>query len=116
MKVPCRATCWVALSAVDTVLRQRSAWVMTKLVQARERQQRLESGRINEAVAAYEKSVALLADSALLRVAYAHALLEQKDPKKLDLAIHQLTEANRLESRNPQTWRFLAAARSTSRP
>ena len=37
---------WVALSAVDTVLRERSAWVMTKLVQARERQQRLESGRI----------------------------------------------------------------------
>lgn len=69
-----------------------------------------ESGRVNEAVVAYEKSVALLADSALLRVAYAHALLEQKDPKKLDLAIHQLTEANRLESRNPQTWRFLAAA------
>ena len=41
-----RAPSWVALSAVDTVLRQRSAWVMTKLVQARERQQRLESGRI----------------------------------------------------------------------
>ena len=41
-----RAPSWVALSAVDTVLRERSAWVMTKLVQARERQQRLESGRI----------------------------------------------------------------------
>ncbi len=41
-----RAPSWVALSAVDTVLRERSAWVMTKLVQARERQQRLEGGRI----------------------------------------------------------------------
>lgn len=45
MAWPC-APSWVALSAVDTVLRERSAWVMTKLVQARERQQRLESGRI----------------------------------------------------------------------
>ncbi|RLJ38444.1 M48 family metallopeptidase [Acidovorax sp. 106] len=41
-----RAPTWVALSAVDGVLRERSAWVMTKLVQARERQQRLEGGRI----------------------------------------------------------------------
>lgn len=41
-----RAPTWVSLSAVDTVLRERSAWVMTKLVQARDRQQRLESGRI----------------------------------------------------------------------
>lgn len=69
-----------------------------------------ESGKVDGAVDSYQKAVSLLPDSALLRVAYAHTLLEQKDPAKLDLVIQQLTEANRLESRDPQTWRFLAAA------
>lgn len=69
-----------------------------------------ESGRVNEAVAAYQKAVQLAPDQALLRVAYAHTLLEQKDPSKLDLAIENLLEANRLEAHDPQTWRFLAAA------
>lgn len=69
-----------------------------------------ESGRVAEAVTVYQKAVALRPDSALLRVAYGHALLESKDSNKLDLAIQQLTEANRLEGRDAQTWRFLAGA------
>ncbi len=69
-----------------------------------------ENGRIPEATQSYAKSVSLLPGSALLRVAYAHALLEGRDPGKLDLAIENLLEANRIEPRDPQTWRFLASA------
>lgn len=69
-----------------------------------------ENGRIAEAVELYKKTVALRPDSALLRVAYAHALLESKKPEAVDNAIIQLIEANRLEERDPQTWRFFASA------
>ncbi|HBM90839.1 MAG TPA: peptidase M48 [Rhodospirillaceae bacterium] len=69
-----------------------------------------ENGRIKPAIVSYQKAVALLSDSALLRIAYAHALLESKDDTQLDKIIKQLTEADRLEARDPQTWRFLAAA------
>ncbi len=69
-----------------------------------------ENGRIKPAIESYQKTVELLPDSALLRIAYAHALLENKDDTQLDKIIKQLTEADRLEARDPQTWRFLAAA------
>lgn len=69
-----------------------------------------ENSRVEEAVPLYKKAVELLPDSALLRVEYGHALLESKDTSRLDIAIQQLTEANRLEEREPETWRFLAAA------
>jgi predicted Zn-dependent protease len=73
-----------------------------------------ESGRIEEAIQNYKKANDLLPDSSLLRQAYGHALLESKDQSKdatrLDLAIQQLLESNRLEDRTPATWRFLASA------
>ena len=69
-----------------------------------------ENGRIDDAVVNYKKANDLLPDSSLLHQAYAHALLESRDPAKLDLAIQQLLESNRLEGREPLTWHFLAAA------
>ncbi len=69
-----------------------------------------ENGHIEESVALYQKTVDLTPDSALIRVAYGHALIESKDNSRLDLAIQQLTEANRLEGRDPETWHFLASA------
>ncbi|NTU76364.1 MAG: M48 family metallopeptidase [Alphaproteobacteria bacterium] len=69
-----------------------------------------EHGQAAEAVTLYKRAVELLPDSALLRVAYAHALLESKDVSKLDIAIQNLQEANRFEQREPETWRFLASA------
>jgi predicted Zn-dependent protease len=73
-----------------------------------------ENGRIEESIANYKKANELLPDSSLLRQAYGHALLESKDQGKnqtrIDLAIQQLLESNRLEDRTPMTWRFLAAA------
>lgn len=41
-----RAPAWVTLGAVDAALREKSDWIVRKLVEARERQQRLEGGRI----------------------------------------------------------------------
>ncbi len=69
-----------------------------------------ENGKIDDAVALYQKTIALQPSESLLRVAYAHALLESKSPAAVDQAITQLLEANRLEARDPETWHFLAAA------
>jgi len=73
-----------------------------------------ENGRIEDSLVNYRKATEMLPDSALLRQAYGHALLEAKDQEKngtrLDLAIQNLLEANRLEGRVPMTWRFLAGA------
>ncbi len=69
-----------------------------------------DSGQVKESVAVYKKANDLLPQSALLRQAYAHALLESHDNSAVDLAIQQLMEANRLEPREPFTWHLLAAA------
>ncbi len=69
-----------------------------------------ENGRVNESLTYYKKANEILPNSALLRQAYGHALLETKDPAQLDLAIQELLESNRMEDRTPTTWRFLAAA------
>lgn len=69
-----------------------------------------ETGQIIPAVKLYAKASALLPDSALLRLAYSHALLEKGDIDSLNQAIIELTEAGRLEQRSPRTWRFLALA------
>lgn len=69
-----------------------------------------ENGRIDESVANYKRANDILPDSALLRIAYGHALLESHTNTGLDLAITNLLEANRLEGHDPTVWRFLAAA------
>lgn len=69
-----------------------------------------ENSRVKESVVHYKKAVDLLPGSALLRQAYAHALLETRDPAQLEVAIQQLLESNRLENRIPFTWHLLALA------
>jgi predicted Zn-dependent protease len=73
-----------------------------------------ENGRIEDAIGNYKKATELLPESALLHQAYGHALLESREQGrgggKLDLAIQQLLEANRIEEHTPLTWRFLASA------
>ncbi|MDE1900555.1 MAG: M48 family metalloprotease [Alphaproteobacteria bacterium] len=77
-------------------------------------QVQFDDGRIDAAIPNYAKANALLPDSALLRQEYGHALLESNDTTgmgaRIDLAITQLLESNRLEGREPETWRFLAEA------
>lgn len=41
-----RAPSWVTLGAIDAALREKSEWILRKLAEARERQQRMEGGRI----------------------------------------------------------------------
>jgi predicted Zn-dependent protease len=69
-----------------------------------------ENSRINESVTAYAKAVSLRDDSALIRTAYAQALLETKQPAANDLAATQLQESLRLEPREPLAWRLLATS------
>ena len=73
-------------------------------------QVQFESGRVEDSLADYKRANDLLPNSALLREAYGHALLESKNQNYLDLAIRNLLEANRLEGHSPAVWRFLAAA------
>jgi predicted Zn-dependent protease len=70
----------------------------------------LENGRVDEAITCYATANKLLPDSSLLRASYGHALLEQRTNPNIDLAVHQLEEANRLEERVPYVWHLLASA------
>ena len=96
-----------ALPLTDSLIQQEPAHPFFYELKA---QMLFENGRVDEAVTLYKKAVDLLPESALLRVAYGHTLLESKNPAHLDLAIQQMTEANRIEPHDPETWRFLAAA------
>jgi predicted Zn-dependent protease len=69
-----------------------------------------ESGRVADSLPLYKKANDLLPDSAQLREAYGHALLESHDNSKIDLAVQQLLEANHLEDHMPFTWHLLASA------
>ncbi len=71
-----------------------------------------ESGRIEDAVAAYARAVELAPFSGLIRVAYAHSLLESKTDSKarLDEAVHQLTLALDREKRISEPHYLLAVA------
>ena len=100
-----------AISMTDGLIKQEPANPFFYELKA---QIQFESGRVEDAIPNYKKANELLPDSALLRQAYGHALLEGKAPDRgtarLDLAIEQLLESNRLEDRTPLTWRFLAQA------
>lgn len=67
------APSWVALREVDAALRERSAWVVQKLGQARERQHRLESNRIEWRDGA---SLPFLGDSVVIVLDPRHAFSE----------------------------------------
>lgn len=41
-----RAPTWVTLNAIDAALREKSAWIVRKLAESRERQRRMDCGRI----------------------------------------------------------------------
>lgn len=72
----------------------------------------LEYGRIEEATAAYRKSVEFLPGSGLLNIALAHSLIEGgfNDQAKLKEAIDLLQKAKQSEPRSSQLHRLLATA------
>ncbi len=69
-------------------------------------------GRVSEAVPLYRKALAQKPDAALIRIAYAHALIETagNDKVRLQQAVDDLTRAARDEPRNSRLHRLLATA------
>ena len=70
-----------------------------------------ENGRVGEAVAPYERAVALKGDAALLRLGLARAQIEVGDAASLASAVANLEAATRLEKNEPQHWYQLGIAR-----
>ena len=69
-----------------------------------------EEGRPDEAIGAHQRSVELMPDAPLLRINLGHALIETRDPTKLDDAVRHLKLASALERDNSMAWRLLAQA------
>jgi predicted Zn-dependent protease len=69
-----------------------------------------ENGHVREAIAPYERAVALKPDNALLKIELAQVQLESEDPKEVPKALTLLNAARPFESDNGQLWRFLAIA------
>ena len=69
-----------------------------------------ENGRVKDAIAPYERSVALKPDSALLKIELAQVQLESEDPKQVPRALTLLNAASPFESDDSQLWRLLAIA------
>jgi predicted Zn-dependent protease len=69
-----------------------------------------EEGRPAEAIGAHQRSVEIMPDAPLLRINLAHALIETRDPTKLDQAVAELKRATALEKDNTMGWRLLSQA------
>lgn len=69
-----------------------------------------ESGKVAEALPAYQKAVSLAPDADLMRILLAHVLIEQNQPRYDREAIEQLNKAKRSERESPMLWRMLAVA------
>jgi predicted Zn-dependent protease len=67
-----------------------------------------ESGKIREAIVAYENAVKLRPDIPLLRSNWAHALIESNDTSNLQRAFSELLRARTEEPENPFIYRLLA--------
>lgn len=67
-------------------------------------------GRVKESLPYYEKAVTLLPDAGLIRIDYAHALLESGQTGVEDKAIDMLERALRDEPRSSNAHRLLATA------
>lgn len=96
-----------ALSAVDALLAEQPEnpylWELKGQIL-------FEEGRPEEALGAHQRSVDLMPDAPLLRINLGHALIETRDPTKLDAAVDHLKRATALERDNSMAWRLLAQA------
>lgn len=67
-----------------------------------------ETGKIKESAVAYGKAVKLKPECPLLRVNWAHSLIEGNDPRHIETAFLELLRAKTEEPDNPFTYRLLA--------
>ena len=96
-----------ALSAVDVLLAEQPE---TPYFWELQGQILFEEGRPDAAIGAPQRSVELMPDAPLLRINLGHALIETRDPTKLDDAVRHLKLASALERDNSMAWRLLAQA------
>lgn len=96
-----------ALSAVDVLLGEQPEnpyfWELKGQIL-------FEEGRPEEAIGAHQRSVDIKPDAPLLRINLAHAMIETRDPARLDAAVDQLKRATALEKDNSMAWRLLSQA------
>jgi predicted Zn-dependent protease len=96
-----------ALAAVDVLLTEQPEnpyfWELKGQIL-------FEEGRPAEAIGAHQRSVELKPDAPLLRINLAHAMIETRDPARLDQAVDQLKRATTLEKDNTLGWRLLSQA------
>lgn len=69
-----------------------------------------EEGRAEDSIEAHQRSVDILPNAPLLRVNLGHALIETRDPARLEAAVDHLKRATALEKDNSMAWRLLAQA------
>jgi predicted Zn-dependent protease len=67
-----------------------------------------ETGKLHDSAKAYERAVKLSSHIPLLRVSWAHAMIENNDPRQLETAYLELLRAKTEEPENPFTYRLLA--------
>ena len=72
----------------------------------------LESGRPAEAIAPYQRAVALHPDSILLRIGLGQAQVSDEQISHIDEAIKNMQQAVRMAPDNPKAWRWLGMAYS----
>ncbi|HZW15152.1 MAG TPA: M48 family metalloprotease [Brevundimonas sp.] len=96
-----------ALAAVDALLTEQPEnpyfWELKGQIL-------FEEGRPEEAIGAHQRSVDIKPDAPLLRINLAHALIETRDPARLDAAVNHLKRAAALEKDNSMAWRLLGQA------
>ena len=96
-----------ALAAVDTLLTEQPEnpyfWELKGQIL-------FEEGRPEEAIGAHQRSVDILPAAPLLRINLGHALIETRDPARLEAAVDHLKRATALETDNSMAWRLLAQA------
>lgn len=96
-----------ALAAVDALLAEQPdnpyLWELRGQIL-------FEEGRPAEAIGAHQKSVDLMPDAPLLRINLAHAMIETREPARLEAAVDHLKRATALERDNTMAWRLLSQA------
>jgi len=98
-----------ALSTIDSLTREQPNnpyfWELRGQVL-------LEFGRAQEAVTALRRAVSLAPNSGLIKGMLGHALISTGNPKDIDAAITELSNAVQREPESSESWRFLATAYS----
>lgn len=96
-----------ALAAMDTLLTKKPEDAFLHELKG---QILFESGKIDEAVSAYEKALKLKPDQPLISTMLAEAYLAKNQTSYTNQAINLLEKASSLEPTNPQSFRLLGTA------